>query len=96
MVLSVGSFAATSAVLLPEPRNRDGRARGRPKDAPAELASWRNPAAPGKIGPAYTYNEPLVGLELSDCAREIRARGMQNKLVTPRLLRLAPLEELSR
>ncbi len=37
----------------------------------------------GNIGLAYTYNEPLVGWEfVRDCAREIRARGMLNVLVS--------------
>ena len=35
------------------------------------------------IGLAYTYNEPLVGWEfVRDCAKEIRARGMFNVLVS--------------
>jgi len=35
------------------------------------------------LGLAYTYNEPLVGWEfVRDCAREIRARGMCNVLVS--------------
>ena len=35
------------------------------------------------IGIAYTYNEPLVGWEfVRDCAKEIRARGMFNVLVS--------------
>ena len=37
----------------------------------------------GNIGLAYTYNEPLVGWEfVLDCAKEIRARGMLNVLVS--------------
>ena len=37
----------------------------------------------GNIGLAYTYNEPLVGWEfVRDCAREVRARGMLNVLVS--------------
>ncbi len=37
----------------------------------------------GNIGLAYTYNEPLVGWEfVRDCAKEIRARGMFNVLVS--------------
>ena len=37
----------------------------------------------GNIGLAYTYNEPLVGWEfVRDCAREVRARGMFNVLVS--------------
>ena len=37
----------------------------------------------GNIGLAYTYNEPLVGWEfVRDCAKEIRAKGMFNVLVS--------------
>ena len=37
----------------------------------------------GNIGLAYTYNEPLVGWEfVRDCAKEIRAHGMFNVLVS--------------
>jgi len=37
----------------------------------------------GNMGLAYTYNEPLVGWEfVRDCAREVRARGMLNVLVS--------------
>ena len=50
------------------------------------------------IGLAYTYNEPLVGWEfVRDCAKEIRARGMFNVLVSNGcaneevVLELAPL-----
>lgn len=35
------------------------------------------------IGLAYTYNEPLIGWEfVRDCAKEIKARGMYNILVS--------------
>lgn len=37
----------------------------------------------GNIGVAYTYNEPLVGYEyVRDCARQVRARGLVNVLVS--------------
>jgi pyruvate formate lyase activating enzyme len=52
---------------------------------PAELAgiAARLKEGRGNIGLAYTYNEPLVGWEfVRDCAREIRARGMFNVLVS--------------
>ncbi len=52
---------------------------------PAELAdaALRLKAERGNIGLAYTYNEPLVGWEfVRDCAREVRARGMANILVS--------------
>ncbi len=35
------------------------------------------------IGVAYTYNEPMVGWEyVRDCAKEVRALGMKNVVVT--------------
>ena len=52
---------------------------------PAELADLaaRLKDERGNIGLAYTYNEPLVGWEfVRDCAKEIRARGMSNVLVS--------------
>ena len=52
---------------------------------PAELAelALRIKGERGNIGLAYTYNEPLVGWEfVRDCAREVRARGMMNVLVS--------------
>jgi len=52
---------------------------------PKELAdlAQRLKGEQGNIGLAYTYNEPLVGWEfVRDCAKEIRARGMLNVLVS--------------
>ena len=52
---------------------------------PAEIADLaaRFKTEHGNIGLAYTYNEPLVGWEfVRDCAKEIRARGMFNVLVS--------------
>lgn len=52
---------------------------------PAELAGIAASLGDGQgnIGLAYTYNEPLVGWEfVRDCAREVRARGMFNVLVS--------------
>ena len=51
---------------------------------PAELADLAvRLKAQGNIGLAYTYNEPLVGWEfVRDCAREVRARGLSNVLVS--------------
>lgn len=63
----------------------------------AELALklWRER---GNLGLAYTYNEPLVAWEfVRDCAKEVRARGMLNVLVSngmanaPVVAELAPL-----
>jgi len=52
---------------------------------PGELAdlALRLKGGRGNLGLAYTYNEPLVGWEfVRDCAKEIRARGMFNVLVS--------------
>ena len=50
----------------------------------------------GNIGLAYTYNEPLVGWEfVRDCAREVRARGMLNVLVSNGCAEAAVVEELA-
>jgi len=52
--------------------------------SPSELAALAESLkADGNIGLAYTYNEPLVGWEfVRDLAREVRARGMCNVLVS--------------
>lgn len=50
----------------------------------------------GNIGLAYTYNEPLVGWEfVRDCAREVRARGMLNVLVSNGCADASAVEELA-
>jgi pyruvate formate lyase activating enzyme len=50
----------------------------------------------GNIGLAYTYNEPLVGWEfVRDCAREVRARGMLNVLVSNGCADASVVEELA-
>ena len=68
--------------------------------APGELADLALQArrTHGNLGLAYTYNEPLVGWEfVRDCAKEVRARGMKNVLVSngcaeaPVVEALAPL-----
>jgi len=50
----------------------------------------------GNIGLAYTYNEPLVGWEfVRDCAKEVRARGMLNVLVSNGCAEASVVEELA-
>ena len=50
----------------------------------------------GNIGVAYTYNEPLVGWEfVRDCAREVRARGMLNVLVSNGCAEAEVVDELA-
>ena len=50
----------------------------------------------GNIGLAYTYNEPMVGWEfVRDCAKEVRARGMLNVLVSNGCAEMPVVEELA-
>ena len=87
-VLSIGSFGCN--LRCPFCQN-DGISQHGAGEVPcmtatpvelADLAA-RLKADHGNIGLAYTYNEPLVGWEfVRDCAREIRARGMFNVLVS--------------
>ena len=66
--------------------------------APDELAglAFEIGRERGNIGVAYTYNEPLVGWEfVRDCAREVRARGMLNVLVSNGCAEEAVVEELA-
>jgi pyruvate formate lyase activating enzyme len=60
---------------------------------PEEVA--RLAGADGSIGVAYTYNEPLVGIEfVADCARLVRAAGRVNVLVTNGYVNPEPAAEL--
>ena len=51
---------------------------------PGELTDLAEHFIPeGNIGVAFTYNEPLVGLEyVTDCSKLIHARGLKTVLVT--------------
>ena len=65
---------------------------------PGELAelALRARRERGNLGLAYTYNEPLVGWEfVRDCAREVRARGMLNVLVSNGCAEASVVEELA-
>ena len=65
---------------------------------PSELADLAQRLARerGNLGVAYTYNEPLVGWEfVRDCAREVRARGLLNVLVTIGVAEAHVVEELA-
>ena len=66
--------------------------------SPPELADLASRLADerGNIGLAYTYNEPLVGWEfVRDCAREIRARGLANVLVSNGCAEASVIDELA-
>ena len=52
-------------------------------------------SAQRNIGVAFTYNEPFIWFEyVLDAAREIRARGLKNVLVTNGFVHEEPLKEL--
>ncbi len=63
---------------------------------PDELAALAERERPrGNIGAAFTYNEPMIGWEyVRDAAREVRARGMKNVIVTNGSVELTVLEEV--
>ena len=65
--------------------------------APDELADLAERCRDrGNIGVAFTYNEPLIGYEfVRDTAKEVRARGMKNVLVTNGTAEAAILKELA-
>ncbi len=87
-VLSVGSFGCN--LRCPFCQNHSisqvGEGEVGAEDwTPAALAevAARLARERDNLGLAYTYNEPLVGWEfVRDCAREIRARGLANVLVS--------------
>lgn len=97
MVLSVGGFGCN--LRCPFCQNHE-ISMASPADAqrttPESLVSLADSLkGRGNIGLAYTYNEPLVGYEfVRDCAVQIRARGMQNVLVTNGCFCLEPLADL--
>lgn len=96
-VLSIGSFGCN--LRCPFCQNHElsmASPGGGRRMTPQELADLAVSLKPrGNIGLAYTYNEPLVGWEfVRDCAREIRARGMKNVLVTNGSFCVEPMEEL--
>ncbi len=64
---------------------------------PADIAAIAEKCrSRGNIGVAYTYNEPLAGYEfVRDTAREVKARGMENVLVTSGNAETEILEEIA-
>ncbi|MCL1818991.1 MAG: AmmeMemoRadiSam system radical SAM enzyme [Spirochaetaceae bacterium] len=61
--------------------------------SPADLA--RKAGEDGSVGVAYTYSEPLIHFEyLVQAAREVRARGLRNVLVSNGYLNEEPAREL--
>ena len=74
-------------------RARRALARNRTGQAGELAASLR---LEGNIGPAFTYNEPLVGLEfVCDTARLAHERGLANVLVSNGYVNDGPLHEVA-
>lgn len=100
-VLSVGSFGCN--LRCPFCQNDSISQHGADgvsfqSATPAELAdlALKVRRERGNLGLAYTYNEPLVGWEfVRDCAKEIRARGMLNVLVSNGCAESSVVEELA-
>jgi pyruvate formate lyase activating enzyme len=87
VILSVGSFGCN--LRCPFCQNSDISMRGRSGCesayiSPAQLVSRAlGLRREGNIGIAYTYNEPLVGMEyVKDCAALAHENGLKNVLVS--------------
>ena len=99
LVLSVGSYGCN--LRCPFCQNADIACAG-PDDvpwremAPAEVVDLAADArARGNVGVAYTYNEPLVGIEfVRDTARLAHEKGLANVLVSNGMVNEGPLLEL--
>ena len=100
-ILSVGSFGCN--LRCPFCQNDSISQRGEggvpvERITPAQLAdvALRLRDERGNIGVAYTYNEPLVGWEfVRDAAREVRARGLVNVIVSNGCAEAAVIDELA-
>lgn len=100
-VLSVGSFGCNLRCPFCQNDSISQHGAGSVRfqsTTPAELAglALKVKRERGNLGLAYTYNEPLVGWEfVRDCAKEIRARGMLNVLVSNGCAESSVVEELA-
>ena len=100
-ILSVGSFGCNLRCPFCQNDAISQRGKGGVRTdrlAPAQLAdiARRLRDERGNIGVAYTYNEPLVGWEyVRDAAREVRARGLLNVIVSNGCAEAAVIDELA-
>ncbi len=97
MILSVGSYGCNLRCPFCQNHDISMRRAGSSEILPDALAALAARAVSnGNIGVAYTYNEPLVGYEYAlDCAKQVRARGLKNVLVTNGTIDPQPLAELT-
>lgn len=101
MILSVGSYGCNLSCPFCQ-NSTIARARFNHLDVSVESISplklvelARNQRANGNIGLAYTYNEPLVGLEfVIECSKLIHEAKMKNILVSNGYINAEPFAEL--
>ena len=97
-ILSVGSFGCNLA--CPFCQNYGIAGCGEEISSktmlPYELVEMAVHMVPeGNIGIAYTYNEPLIGIEyVTDCGKLAHERGLKNVLVTNGYVNPEPLKNL--
>jgi pyruvate formate lyase activating enzyme len=100
MILSIGGYGCNFRCPFCQNCHISIEHRDTWRDAetvlPEQIVSLAERAVPdGNIGVAYTYNEPLIGVEfVYDCARLIRKTGLCNVLVTNGYINREPLEAL--
>ena len=100
-ILSIGSFGCNLRCPFCQNDSISQRGEGSvpvERITPAQLAevALRLKGERGNIGVAYTYNEPLVGWEfVRDAAREVRARGLVNVIVSNGCAEAAVIDELA-
>ncbi len=93
-ILSVGSWGCNLRCCYCQNHHLSQEAGEGCLRAPGDLVALAA-RAPGNLGVAFTYNEPLIGFEyVRDCARLLRERGLRVVLVTNGFLNPEPLEEL--
>lgn len=93
-ILSVGGWGCNLACSFCQNWRISQRmgADGAPVD-PAKVVDMAEDE--GSFGIAYTYNEPLVGIEyVMECSRIARGRGIRNVLVTNGYVNRAPADEV--
>jgi pyruvate formate lyase activating enzyme len=98
-VLSVGSYGCNLRCSFCQNHDismADGKTADTAYLSPEELVKKaEDQVKHGNIGIAYTYNEPLVGLEyVRDCSKLAAEKGLKNVVVTNGYINEEPLKKL--
>lgn len=101
-ILSVGSYGCNLSCPfcqnheISHPEDLQGLKQMARYISPAELTALAERFVPeGNIGVAFTYNEPLVGLEyVLDCAEDLHRHGLKTVMVTGGLATVETCERL--